>query len=106
MEGTMARGWLKLEAVEAIQDRQRHYLKHLEQLMTWYSTSGRLRELYYRCEVLEQDILELKSRVDSRIYVGKNLVEFARNPLESDDRFQLETERKNSENRPCSCELT
>ena len=93
-ERAMARVWLKLQAVEAVQDQHQHYLKHLEKLMALHPASARLRELHYNHETLDRDILQLKSIIDCRIYCGKNL-EFAQNPLESEDRFELEVKQKN-----------
>ena len=96
----MARVWLKLEAIEAIQVQQQHYLKHVERFMALYPASERFRDLKHMHVLLEQEMSKLQSIIQTRIYVGKHLVEFARNPLQSDERFELETRLKNGKHRP------
>jgi hypothetical protein len=90
----MERDWLKLEAIKALKDRQELYLQYLVQLMVSFPASDRLKALCCRYDVLESQRLDLESIVQTRIFVGEKMPKVP-NPMENDERWELETQKKN-----------
>jgi hypothetical protein len=93
----MARSWVKLEDLKALWDQHDVYRRQLVQLEIDHPQHREniLAPLSQRNEVLEGHTRHLYSIAESRYYVGGHLQGNRPNPLESDDRFDLEMSLKN-----------
>jgi hypothetical protein len=95
----MARSWVKLEDLKALWDQHEVYHRQLVQLEIEHPQyrENTLAPFSRRNEVLEGHTRHLYSIVQSRYYVGDQLQGNRPNPLESDERFDLEMSLQDGE---------